>query len=127
MNPDGSQNTNPPASDAAQAANPTAQNDTTNQANPATADQQTQAPDYIEDVGGDMIGLLDEISGDDTLVQKVADEMELDKEKVHGILTPLLNKIDQGQITVDEIALIMASTVVDEDTNTEEENNTPAA
>jgi len=116
MNSDDSQTTNPPSSDA----NTTAQNQPANQANSA-------APDYIEDVGGDMIGLLDEINEDDTLVQKVADEMELDKEKVRGILTPLMNKIDQGQITVDEIALIMASTVVDEETNEQEENNTSAA
>jgi hypothetical protein len=107
--------TNPQQPQQTDAVQPTS--DATNQINPtpATPDQQAQVPDYIEEVGGDMIGLLDEVNGDDTLIQKVADEMELDKDKIKSILTPLLHKIDQGQITVEEIALIMASTVVDEE------------
>lgn len=95
------------------------ENAQTQQANPS-AESQTQPADYIEDVGGDMIGLLDEINENDALIQKVADEMQFDKEKVRSMLASLLNKIDQEQITEGDIALIMASTVADE--LTEEEN-----
>jgi len=80
------------------------------QAAPAVAPQDN----YIENVGGDMIGLLDEINGDEELIQKVADEMRLDKEKVKTILAGILNKIDQGQLTAEDFALVMASTVADE-------------
>ena len=101
------------------------------QSNPAdpqtTDDQQATATsdvpepeNYIENVGGDEIGLLDEISTNDQLLQEVADEMQLDTEKVKSILSTLLDKIDQGQITTEEIALILASTVADELTNDEE-------
>jgi ubiquinone biosynthesis protein Coq4 len=123
QNNQNNQGTNPQQPSTQQPANEVPnQSQTANQSSTATPDQQTQPLDYIEDVGGDMIGLLDEINEDDALVQKVADEMQLDKEKVRAILTPLLNKLDQGQITIDEIALIMASTIVDEEIDTEEEN-----
>jgi hypothetical protein len=80
----------------------------------AAGTSDVQAGSYIDDVGGDMIGLLDEIEEDENLIQMVADEMALDKEKVKTILTGLLDKIDKEQITVEEIALIMAATVADE-------------
>jgi len=83
-----------------------------------------QEGNYIDDVGGDMIGLLDEINEDENLIQKVADEMQLDKEKVKSILTGLLNKIDQGQVTAEELAIIMAATVADELTEEPAEETT---
>jgi hypothetical protein len=99
----------------------------TDQTPPAATDQQNantgnvqQPINYVDDVGGDMIGLLDEINDDDKLVQEVADEMQLEKEKVKSILAGLLNKIDQGQVTAEEIALMMAATVADQ--LAEEEN-----
>jgi len=87
-----------------------AQTQPANQTAPAVASKN----DYIENVGGDMIGLLDEINGDDKLIQEVATEMNLDKEKVKTILAGILSKIDQGQLTAEDFALIMASTVADE-------------
>jgi len=82
--------------------------------------EDSEQENYDENVGGDAIGLLDEISTDQHLLQEVADEMQLDPEKVTSILTTLLDKIDQGQVTAEEIALILASTVADELTNDEE-------
>ena len=81
---------------------------------PVTSNTTQNQGNYIEDVGEDLIDLLDEISEDENLLKAVADEMQLDKERVKGILTGLLTKIDQGQITDEELALIMASTVADE-------------
>lgn len=45
--------------------------------------------------------------------------MEIDKEKTKVILTNLLKKIDNEQITSEELALIMASTITDEASNLE--------
>ena len=89
------------------------------QTTPTTEPNQAVAPasiegSYIEDVGEDLIDLLDEINEDENLTEAVAKEMRLDKESVKAILAKLLAKIDQGQITEDELALIMASTVADE-------------
>ena len=92
---------------------PTVSNDQESQQTVEGKDE-IESENYVENVGGDQIGLLDEISGSDQLLGEVAEEMLLDKEKVKAILTGLLNKIDQGQITTEEIALILASTVVDE-------------
>ena len=61
--------------------------------------------------------MLDEISDDENLLQMVATEMQLDKEKVKKILVKLLEKIDKEEITYEELALIMASTVADEAPN----------
>jgi hypothetical protein len=74
---------------------------------------------YIEDIGDGLIDLLDDINEDENLLQVVANEMELDKERVRETLTTLLDKIDQEQITSEELALIMASTVADEASNKE--------
>ena len=74
---------------------------------------------YVEDIGGGIIDLLDDINEKENLLEIVADEMELDKERVKGTLAKLLDKIDQEQITSEEIALIMASTIVDEASNKE--------
>ena len=61
------------------------------------ADTDTSLTDgsYVEDIGDNLIDLLDEINEDENLLQMVANEMEIDKEKVKGILTNLLDKIDQ--------------------------------
>jgi hypothetical protein len=93
------------------------QTPTAQQANPATQNDAPAAAapgNYIEDVGEDLIDLLDEIEANDNLIDIVANEMSLDKDRVKSILTKLLDKIDQEQITAEEIALIMASTAVDE-------------
>lgn len=74
---------------------------------------------YVEDIGEGLIDLLDDINEDENLLQIVADEMELDKERVRETLATLLDKIDQEQITPEELALIMASTVADEASNKE--------
>jgi hypothetical protein len=87
----------------------------------ASASAAQQPVNYVQDVGGDLIGLLDEIEGDENLIQTVADEMALDKENVKTILTGLLDKIDKGQVTAEELALIMAAPVVDELSDEQEE------
>jgi hypothetical protein len=102
---------------------PTAsQPDPNTQVNPspqANTDTSLTDGSYAEDIGDKLIYLLDDINSDENLLQMVANEMELDKEKVKGILTKLLDKIDQEQITTEELALIMASTVADETSNQE--------
>jgi hypothetical protein len=118
-NPDPVQEPAPAVDPGAQQADQAVQQpDTTAQTSP-DATSASVGGSYIEDVGEDLIDLLDEINEDENLVQAVADEMKLDKERVKGILTKLLTKIDQGQITEDELALIMASTVADEVLNKE--------
>jgi len=86
------------------------------QTDQAATDDPAAAPggNYIEDVGGDLIDLLDEIEADDNLIAAVATEMQLDKDRVKTILTGLLDKIDKEQVTEEEIALIMAAPVIDE-------------
>jgi hypothetical protein len=79
-----------------------------------SSDITQQAEGYVEEVGGSLLDLMDEVSTDDTLIQTVADEMKLDINKVKSILTTLLDKIDKDQITIEELAFIMAVTVVDE-------------
>jgi hypothetical protein len=84
---------------------------------PADQTGQNTAPvenAYINDVGEDLIDLLDEISENDTLLQAVAGEMKLDANKVKSMLASVLDKIDNEQITTEDIALIMAATVADE-------------
>jgi len=82
--------------------------------NQPQANATPKAADYIEDVGGSVVDLLDDIEESDELVDVVAKEMKLDSQKVKTILGGLLDKIDQGQITIEELALIMAAPVVDE-------------
>ena len=96
------------------------QPDPNTQVNPspqANTDTSLTGGSCAEDIGDNLIDLLDEINEDENLLQMVANEMELNKEKVKGILTKLLDKIDQEQITTEELALIMASTVADEASN----------
>jgi hypothetical protein len=81
---------------------------------PAADDSTVQEGNYIEDVGGSVIDLLDDIDGSDNLVKIVANEMRLDDQRVRTILSGLLAKIDQNQLTIEELALIMAAPVVDE-------------
>ena len=75
------------------------------------------APDYVNEVGEDVIDLLDEISEDNNLLQLVAQEMQLDPTKVQSMLASVLDKIDKEQITTEDLALIMASTAADETTD----------
>jgi len=79
-----------------------------NNAEEATAD------DYVENVGGSLLDLMDEVNEDDNLIQLVADEMKIDVTKAKSILTTLLDKLDKEQITMEELAFIMAVTVADE-------------
>jgi len=73
-----------------------------------------QTGDYVENVGGSVVDLLNDVNESDDLVQIVANEMRLDNNKVKSLLGTLLNKINQGQITMEELALLMAAPVVDE-------------
>jgi hypothetical protein len=84
-----------------------------------SADQAVQDPaavdgNYINEVGEDLIDLLDEISENNELLQVVASEMQLDTNKVQSMLASVLDKIDKEQITTEDIALIMAATAADE-------------
>lgn len=81
---------------------------------PAETASSPSEDNYITNVGESLIDLLDDIQGDDSLIQVVAKEMSLEPEKIKSILTPLLDKIDKGQITMEELALLMAAPVVDD-------------
>ena len=74
----------------------------------------SQPEDYIENTGGSVIDLLEDVNENDDFIQVIAQEMRLDSEQVKAILTPLLDKIQQGQITMEELALIMTAPIVDE-------------
>lgn len=73
----------------------------------------TQQASYIEDMGGSLIILLQQINTNDELLAEVATEMELDTTKTKVILTNFLDKINHGQITQEDLALIMAAPVVE--------------
>lgn len=73
-----------------------------------------QDANYIENVGGSLLDLIEEVNSNDNLIQIVADEMKLDVNKIKSIITGLLDKVDNGQLTTEELAFIMAVTVVDE-------------
>jgi hypothetical protein len=70
--------------------------------------------DYITNVGEQLIDLLTDISLSDEAKQKVADTMRLPVPQVTAILDRLLDKIDSGQVTAAELALIMTAPVADE-------------
>jgi len=70
--------------------------------------------DYITNVGEQLIDLLTDISLSDEAKQKVADTMRLPVPQVTAILDRLLDKIDNGQVTAAELALIMTAPVADE-------------
>jgi len=106
-----------------QVESPIPANEPTDQAQPedqgqpgtqAADDSTVQEGNYIEDVGGSVLDLLDDIDESDDLVKIVAKEMRLDDQRVRTILSGLLTKIDQNQLTIEELALIMAAPVVDE-------------
>lgn len=79
----------------------------------ASTDNPAQTASYIEAVGESTVSLLDDISADESLIQIVATEMKLDTSRVKSTLAALLDKIDKEQITTEELALIMAASVVD--------------
>jgi hypothetical protein len=81
---------------------------------PVPEGDDAQVGDYIENVGGSVIDLLNDVNESDELVQIVANEMRLDNAKVKILLASLINKINQGQVTMEELALLMAAPVVDE-------------
>jgi hypothetical protein len=85
-------------------------------ANPTPIDTDGTQPDtsYVDDVGESLMDLLDDINSNENFIQIVANEMQLDPEKVKSFLSGLLDKIDKEQITIEELALIMAAPVVDE-------------
>jgi hypothetical protein len=74
---------------------------------------------YTEDFGNYIIELLDDISADENLTQKIANKMGLDKEETTEILENILQKIDDEQITPEELALIMTAPIVDERSDNE--------
>jgi len=89
------------------------------------AEEAAQDEDYIENVGGSVIDLLEDIENNEDFIQVVAQEMQLDVNAVKSILTPLVDKIHQGQISIEELALIMAAPVVDEVTENPEDLQQP--
>lgn len=108
---------------------PASQPQSTDQTQPNNADpiDTLQAQDdYVENVGGSVIDLLEDVNENEDLVQMVAEEMRLDEAKLKSILSPLLDKIHNGQITIDELALIMAAPVVDEEPDELPTGNEPA-
>lgn len=70
---------------------------------------QTTDEDYIEDLGEDLIDFLDDMEGNENLLQNIASDMGIEKERARSILTKLLDKIDQEQISTEELALIITA------------------
>lgn len=103
-----------PVVQAAPAQNPADQGNPVQELVQPVPDTQAPVTDYVNEVGEDLIDLLDEISEDNNLLQVVANEMKLDPTKVQSMLASVLDKIDKEQITTEDLALIMASTAADE-------------
>lgn len=70
---------------------------------------QTTDEDYIEDLGEDLIDFLDDMEANENLLQNIANDMGIEKERARSILAKLLDKIDQEQITTEDIALIITA------------------
>jgi hypothetical protein len=84
--------------------------------------QQQQQGDYITNVGRSMVDLLTDISLSDELTKTVADTMRLTVGQVTEILEGLLDKVDNEQVTEEELALIITAPVVDEEPKQNNDN-----
>lgn len=73
------------------------------------------AATYIDNTGGSFIDLLQEITDDPALQQKVATEMHMDLPTFQTLLTTLFNKVTQGQITKEELSLLMTAPMIDDE------------
>ncbi|GIW61436.1 MAG: hypothetical protein KatS3mg089_0288 [Patescibacteria group bacterium] len=76
--------------------------------------------DYITNVGQSMIDLLTDISNSDVRKQKIATEMRISIEQVTTICNRLLDKIDSGELTEEDLAFLIASPIADASLNQEE-------
>lgn len=74
--------------------------------------QQTEG-DYILNVGQSMIDLLTDISNSDVRKQKIATEMRISVEQVTTICDRLLEKIDSGELTEEDLAFLITSPIAD--------------
>ena len=74
----------------------------------------TQEENYIDNVGGSMIELMQDIAADEALKAQVAEEMRIDITAFNSILTEVSKKIEQQQLTKEVIALLLAASVVEE-------------
>lgn len=69
---------------------------------------------YIANTGGAMITLLKEISENSKFSQRVAEEMGLSVAQCTQLVSTIIKKINQGQITADELAVMMTAPIIDE-------------
>jgi len=73
-----------------------------------------QEEDYVTNVGLSMIDLFTDISMSEGRKQKVAEAMKISVAQVTTIVEQLLDKIDNEQITEEELVFIISSSVADE-------------
>ncbi len=78
-----------------------------------TFDTQQTEGDYILNVGQSMIDLLTDISNSDVRKQKIATEMRISVEQVTTICDRLLEKIDSGELTEEDLAFLITSPIAD--------------
>lgn len=70
---------------------------------------------YVVKVGRSMVDLLTDISVSDTSKQQIAEEMKLSVDQVNTICTKLLDKIDNGDITEEDLAFLMTAPIADKE------------
>jgi hypothetical protein len=80
-----------------------------------TSDNQQSEEDYILNVGQSMIDLLTDISNSDVRKQKIATEMRISVEQVTTICDRLLEKIDSGELTEEDLAFLITAPIADTD------------
>jgi len=80
----------------------------------ASGENTTQEGDYVTNVGVSMVDLFTDISMSEERKQKVAETMRISVAQVATIVEQLLDKIDNEQITEEELAFIISSPVADE-------------
>lgn len=73
------------------------------------------AATYIDNTGGSFMDLLQEISQDPTAQQEIATEMHMDLPRLQATLATILGKINQGQITKEELSLLLTAPMIDEE------------
>lgn len=79
---------------------------------PVAADE---AGSYITNVGQSMVDLLTDISTSDVAKQKIAARMRLPVEQVAATCNRLLDKIDNVELTEEDLAFLLTAPIADEE------------
>lgn len=69
---------------------------------------------YIENMGGSLVDLLEQVNTSPDLVATLAKEMHLEHDATQTILETFLDKVHNGTITKEELALALTAPILEE-------------